>query len=398
MRVIKNLTSKLFESLHSVHKARKTSLSFVIEALCFGGKLGLTSLARAAYSKTTVKHNIKRIDRLLNNPRLAKEIPQFCGAVIKTVIPVNSSPVLLVDWTLVGKDHCALFASAPFEGRAVTVYFEVHPMKKYANRELEYAFLDTLNDLLPEGVKPTLVTDAGYLHPWFKKVIALDWYFVGRLNPRMKVFPEKGHKTSVKALEHFTKKTATDIGKCTVTISNPLKYRVIQGKRYRRNPKRSAKSRPFTGYGRGSHQARRRAQTAWVLATNHNKLSADHIVSLYALRMSIEEQFRDFKNARFGWAFRECRTSSKARYSILLLIGSIGHLIMLLVGAIAEKKKLHERFSSRSNPKSRVLSLFFLAKELLRFHYRFEVSWSDINSAIYSLSDYFILKIKTGDT
>ena len=45
MRVIKNLTSKLFESLHTVHKARKTSLSFAIEALCIGGKLTLTGLA-----------------------------------------------------------------------------------------------------------------------------------------------------------------------------------------------------------------------------------------------------------------------------------------------------------------------------------------------------------------
>ena len=64
VRVIKNLTSKLFESLHTVHKARMTSLAFAIEALCFGGKLSLTGLARAAFSETTVKHNIKRLDRL----------------------------------------------------------------------------------------------------------------------------------------------------------------------------------------------------------------------------------------------------------------------------------------------------------------------------------------------
>ena len=179
MRAIKNLTSKLFENLPTVHKARKTSLSFAIEALCLGGKLSLTSLARAAHSETTVKHNIKRIDRLLSNPRLAQEIPQFCGALIKTVIAPNTSPLFLVDWTLVGKTHCALFASVPYEGRAVTVYFEVHPMSKYSNREVEYAFLDTIKRLLPKGVKPTLITDAGYVHPWFKKVIELDWYFIG---------------------------------------------------------------------------------------------------------------------------------------------------------------------------------------------------------------------------
>ena len=55
------------------------------------------SLGRAATSKTTVKHNIKRIDRLLGNPQLAQEVPKFCGALIKTVITPNSSPLFLVD-------------------------------------------------------------------------------------------------------------------------------------------------------------------------------------------------------------------------------------------------------------------------------------------------------------
>ena len=47
MRAITTLTSKLFENLPTVHKARKTSLAFAIEALCEGGKLSLKSLDRA---------------------------------------------------------------------------------------------------------------------------------------------------------------------------------------------------------------------------------------------------------------------------------------------------------------------------------------------------------------
>ena len=73
MRAITTLTSKLFENLPTVHKARKTSLTFAIEALCEGGKLSLTNLGRAATSKTTVKHNIKRIDQLLGNSAQAQE-------------------------------------------------------------------------------------------------------------------------------------------------------------------------------------------------------------------------------------------------------------------------------------------------------------------------------------
>ena len=398
MRAVKILISKLFENLPSVHQARKNSLSFAVESLCSGGKLSLTSLGRSATSQTTVKHNIKRIDRLLGNPKVAKELPQFCGALVKSLIPPNSSPIFLVDWTLIGKDHCALFASVPYRGRAVTMYFEVHSISHLANREVEYTFLDTINQLLPSGVKPTLITDAAYLHPWFRKVIELEWYFVGRLNPRMRVFTKDGQQTSVRQLECSAKKKALDLGECRLTISNPLIYRVIQGAKLKRNPKRRLQPRPFSGPGRGSHSARRRAFTPWVLGTNHKRFSAQEVMSLYAMRMSIEEQFRDFKNMRFGWALREARTKSAKRYSVLLLIGSIAHFVMLMIGAIAEKKDIHRSFSSRSNSKQRVLSLFFLAKELLRFNYTFKINLNDIKSTLGDVSGYFIIKIKTGDT
>ena len=398
MRAISTLISKLFENLPSIHKARRNSLSFAVESLCHGAKLGLTSIGRSAFSKTTAKHNIKRVDCLLGNTKVFHEIPQLFEAVINMIIQPNSSPLILVDWTLIGNDHCALFASVPYEGRAITVYFEVHPLEKYSNRNLEYAFLDQLKNLLPDGVKPTLITDAGYLNPWFKKVMELDWYFIGRLNPRMKVLTESGKRTTVKQLESFTKTTATDIGRCLMTITNPLNYRVIQGKRIKRNPNRRPEPRLFSGPARGSRQARRRAFTPWVLGTNHEKLSAEEIMSFYALRMSIEEQFRDFKNARYGWAFREVRASSITRYSILLLIGSIAQFIMMMIGKIAEQQKVHLQFSSRSNPRQRVLSLFFLARELLRLNYDYKVTAKELNCALNHLNHYFMLERKTGDT
>jgi hypothetical protein len=39
-------------------------------------------------------------------------------------------------------------------------------------------------------------------------------------------------------------------------------------------------------------------------------LSAKQVIALYALRMQIEETFRDTKNIRFGWSFRHARCKS----------------------------------------------------------------------------------------
>jgi hypothetical protein len=79
MRAIPILTTKLFENLPSVHKARKSSLSFAIESLCHGTKLGLTSIGRSTFSKTTAKHNIKRVDRLLGNTKVIQGKRMRCN-------------------------------------------------------------------------------------------------------------------------------------------------------------------------------------------------------------------------------------------------------------------------------------------------------------------------------
>ena len=224
MYAIKTLTSKLFESLPSVHRARKNSILFAVKALCRGGKLNLTNLGRSADASTSVKHSIKRIDRLISNPRVFSEIPLFCKAMASLIISPHSKPMILVDWTLLGKEHCALVASVPFQGRAITLYYEVHPLSRLANRQVEYGFLDKFRDLLPEGVVPTLVTDAGYLNPWFKKVIELGWRFVGRLTPRMRLYTTTGQWTSVRKLEDSAKANPADYGVCSVTVVNPPNY------------------------------------------------------------------------------------------------------------------------------------------------------------------------------
>ena len=59
---------------------------------------------------------------------------------------------------------------------------------------------------------------------------------------------------------------------------------------------RKAKERLYTSPGRGAKRSRKRAQTPWVLGSNHEDLSAQEIIDIYALRMQIEELFRDLKN------------------------------------------------------------------------------------------------------
>jgi hypothetical protein len=97
-------------------------------------------------------------------------------------------------------------------------------------------------------------------------------------------------------------------------------------------------------------------------------------------------------------AFREVRASSITRYRILLLIGSIAQFILMMIGRVADQQNIHLQFSSRSNPKQRVVSLFFLTREFLRLNYNYKVTVKELNYALNHLSNYFILKNKTIDT
>ncbi|WP_258000221.1 transposase, partial [Xanthomonas oryzae] len=47
-----------------------------------------------------------------------------------------------------------------------------------------------LRALIPDDVRPILVTDAGFRTPWFRAVSAMGWDWVGRLRGRTQVKPQ----------------------------------------------------------------------------------------------------------------------------------------------------------------------------------------------------------------
>ena len=67
-----------------------------------------------------------------------------------------------------------LKAAVPVEGRANSIYEEVHPMRRYNNAKTHRRFLQRLNSVLPGGCCPIVVTDAGLRGSWFRDVSLAD--------------------------------------------------------------------------------------------------------------------------------------------------------------------------------------------------------------------------------
>ena len=64
--------------------------------------------------------------------------------------------------------------------------------------------------------------------------------------------------------------------------------------------------------------------------------------------MQTEETFRDIKNHRWGWSFEDARSESDERLNALLLIAALAALATLLVGIIAEHRRMQRYYQANT--------------------------------------------------
>jgi hypothetical protein len=386
MRANGILRSVLRKSRISVHKSRMKSIFFAVEALLNGGRLTCSGLGRAVQRKVKPKHNIKRIDRLMGNTKLHRELRLFFKAITQAVISKNSRPIILIDWTKIeyGK-FSAMTAAVPIDGRAIPILWSVYEDSKWGNREVHMHFLLTLLTLLPDGCRPILVTDAGFQNPWFAMVSDFGCDWVGRIGAAKLKIPSGSNWLSREDVYQMASSRPKDLGLCEVAHKNPLDHRVVLGKRFRRNRSRPKAPRRRSDRARGSQKAKARSMEPWILVTSLLDKPASEISGIYALRMRIEECYRDTKNHRFGWSFEDARSSTADRYAVLLLIATLAMLVLFLIGMMLEQQKKHYLFQANTVRNKRVLSLFFLGKQMIHRPELKQISLKELRAVLRHL-------------
>jgi hypothetical protein len=73
------------------------------------------------------------------------------------------------------------------------------------------------------------------------------------------------------------------------------------------------------------------------------------VVKLYALRMKIEEAFRDVKSTRFGLSLELHRTYQVERLQILLLIATLALMVAWLMGKATELTGQHRHYQANTS-------------------------------------------------
>jgi hypothetical protein len=95
----------------------------------------------------------------------------------------------------------------------------------------------------------------------------------------------------------------------------------------------------------------------WCLATSEQDATATTLINHYARRWTIEPQFRDTKDLRFGMGLSATRISEPMRRDRLLLISAFATALLTLLGAVGASLGM-DRLLKSNTSKTRTHSLF----------------------------------------
>jgi len=369
MHTDKLLHKWLSEVLPEMHKSRLRALSAVVAGALRGGRLTVTGLGRSILSAAKEKHSIKRADRLLANQHLQSERVSAYFQIANVIVGNTKQPVILVDWSDVDarRKFFLLRAAIPVKGRSLTIYEEIHNCSTREKQATHNQFLENLKAILPPDCKPIIVTDAGFRVPWFKKVRALGWDFVGRIRGRTMV--SKTEKTGWKRAKLLYSRATTKPKRMIETFltrSNSLCCTLVlfksKPKKRKRLGKMGKRSRSRTSLVNSA-----RAREPWLLATSLETLP-HAVVKIYSKRMQIEESFRDLKCPRYGLSLYFNNTYKIERLKVLLLIGTLAAIFAYLLGKTATVLGLHRQFQANTEKRYPVLASFFIGLQFFRRH------------------------------
>ena len=349
MRTDATILAQLDRQFQWMHAYRRRLLCELTLTLVRKGRGWLTALGRDLDSATCAKHRIKRVDRFMGNPRLHAELPRIYHSLCQTLI-MTPRPVILIDWTELTYTHGLLVASIPCKGRAQIIYQRT----------------------------PIVISDAGFMGPWFGQVRNLGWDFVGRLPSNVRFQMADNTQCKVGHLNPRHSERPHHLGLCTITKKHPYKASVVVMRPRNKGISHRRATRAGAGHNSILHyRYKRRAHTAWVLVTSLHEHRAPDIVALYKSRMQCEESFRDAKNMKLGLGISHARSRHPERLQVLCLLAALAAFVATVLGLIAHRHQLHSKLQANTVKHRSVFSLPRLGTMALRLRLAPSITFRD---------------------
>ena len=290
------------------------------------------ALAQARGSVT--KHAIKQVDRMLSNNGI--DVWDSFACWVPHQIGERREVQVAMDWTDFDHDDQStlVLSLVTGHGRAlpliwITVWKD--ELKDHRNA-FEDACLRRLAEVAPSGCRITILADRGFGdQKLFAFLDEIGFGYVIRFRGNIHV-----------ADVHGTAKPAAEwVGK---------------GGRARKltDARVTAKGQQV---GAVVCVHAKDMKEPWCLATSERDATAATLINSYSKRWTIEPQFRDTKDLRFGMGLSSTRVGEPTRRDRLLLVSAFATALLTLLGAAGESLGM-DRLLKSNTSKTRTHSLF----------------------------------------
>ena len=319
-----------------LHAKRIDSLAGATLGVMQSASLAVAMIGQAlAQAKGLVtKHTIKQVDRMLSNNGIdvwdsfARWVPYQIGECRDVLVAM--------DWTDFDHDDQATLALhlVTGHGRATPLLWLSiwkDELKDHRNA-YEDACLRRLAALVPPGCRVTILADRGFGdQKLFAFLAELGFGYVIRFRGNIHVADADG----------ITKPAAEWVG-------NGGRARKLMDARV------TAKGHQV---GAVVCVHAKDMKEPWCLATSERDATAATLINHYSKRWTIEPQFRDTKDLRFGMGLSSTRIGEPMRRDRLLLISAFATALLTLLGAVGESLGM-DRLLKSNTSKTRTHSLF----------------------------------------
>jgi hypothetical protein len=319
-----------------LHAKRIDALAGATLGVMTGASLAVAmigqSLAQARGLVT--KHAVKQVDRLMSNAGIgvwdsfARWVPRQIG---------ESRDILVaMDWTEFDHDGQSTLALSLVtgHGRAAPLIWLTVWKDEIATRRNDYedACLRRLTETLPSGCRVTILADRGFGdQKLFGFLAELGFGYVIRFRGNIGVTTADG-ETRPAAQWVGTGGRARKLRQARVTAQGRQVGAVI------------------CVHAKGMKEP-------WCLAASDPEATAAVLVNHYAKRWTIEPQFRDTKDLRFGMGLSATRIGEPMRRDRLLLVNAFAMALLTMLGKVGESLGM-DRLLKSNTSKTRSHSLF----------------------------------------
>lgn len=319
-----------------VHVKRIESLADATLGVMTSASLAVSVIGHAlAEARGLVtKHATKQVDRLLSNVGI--NVWDLFLYWVPDQVGEQKDITVAMDWTdFDGDDQATLSLNlVTSHGRATPLlWLTVWKWElKGTRNEWEYLCLGRLAEVLPEGVKVTILGDRGFGdRKLFDFIDELGFNYVIRFRGNIHVTAADGE----------TRLAADWVGKGG-------RARKLRGARV--TTAQTPVGAVICVHAKGMKEP-------WCLAISAGELSAKEAINLYAKRWTIEPNFRDTKDLRFGMGLDKTHVSEPQRRDRLLLLNAFAISLLTLLGSAGESLGM-DRLLKVNTVKRRTHSLF----------------------------------------